>query len=290
MSMIAQRRRHPRNKGSFRAVPYGAELAYLGDFAEDWVIRGVPDDATPLEVLSGAANLPQPGDEHEKHPGWIAGHVDLNDTAATDPRTDENAWFATVAWLPSPLWLPTEVHYFGNRVMKVVDKDLDTGALIRNSANDPFNPPIQEPQAVARVRVVKRYSVDAWQQFRINDYMEHLNETDFDIPAFGVMVARQVYCTNLEAPLVQEPIWHHQASFDLEILVDDVWMPHILDSGSQYIETSTGKKVLFSDERGVTHGGIGLLDGSGGKGDPDHPSYLDFSTKPVADFNDFGLF
>ena len=293
--MRAAKARHPRWRSSFAYSPQGvgrppSTLAYIGEMSEEWLIYDVDPDAGPLEVAT-CPDLPQPGFSIAEHDDWLCSRIDnLVDTADVNKESGNVTWKCVVVYVPDPSALPVEIHYSSNRVMEVVSKDVATGEAIVNKAGDPFNPPVQEARARMRIRVVKRYVGDEFLYAgTIKAYADHQSSADWDIPGIGTVLAGHAYCTGIDAPLVKEPVWHQQCHYEFEIDVDQKFVAKLLNCGYQY-KDSGGAKVLFADDKGTPHGGIGLLASDGTKGDAASPVFLEFTTKPTADFNDLELF
>jgi len=299
--MRAKRARHPYNRATFSyspANPWGTKdysLRYVGEQSEEWLIYDVDPAATPLDVIDGGSGLPQPGDAMEGHDDWLVSRVEnLCDTPTVDKQSGYVVWRATVVYVPDPSALPTEIHFASNRVMEVVSHDVDTGEAIVNGAGDPFNPPVQEARGILRVRVIKRYRIEDYDATDILTYEDNQNIDNWIFPVLGTLGPGQVYCSQIDGPLVKEPIWHVQAEFHFDIQdPGNTFNAKLLNCGYQYIDPTrpTGKqKRLFHDDTGVSHGGIGLLKADGTKGDPASPNFLTFQTKPAVDFNDLDLF
>lgn len=287
--MRAARIHHPYARGTFRYSPSSlGTLKYVGEQSEDWYIYGVPDGFAPIDVAQ-CLDLPQPGDPMENHDDWLVSRIEnVMDTADANKSRGTCTWRCTVVYVPDPEKLPVEIHYNSNRVMEVVYSDVDTGDPIVNGAGDLFNPPVQEPRCVIRLRIIKRYNGDEF-VLDLKAYADHRSSTAITIPGLGEIDAGHVYCAGLDAALVQEPLWHYMLTADLEVDADEEFAARLLNQGYQY-KDSKGKKVLFADDYGVPHGGPGLLNADGTKADSQSPNWLTFQTKPQADLNQLGLF
>lgn len=283
--MRCERAHKPRWRASLRYAPGTTTLGYLGEMSEDWIIYDVPETYAPLSVAA-CPDLPQPGDYSTE--AGISGYVvsrleNLTDTA------EKNTWRVTVIYTPDPGDLPTEVYYSTTRVMEAVYKD-QNDAVICNTAGDPFNPPVTEARCLIRLRVVKRYDADTFENATmISTYAEHRSSADIIVPGLGTVVAGHLYCGGIDATLVQEPIWHYLVTFDFEIDVEREFAARLLNRGYAYLDDN-GKRVAFKTDEGVAHGQPGLLDINGNKVDPEYAIYLTFVTKPSADFNALNLF
>lgn len=303
--MRAEKSRHPRYRGSFRYAPQGvgyppSTLKYDGEQTEDWIIYDVDPDAAPVDVAA-CTDLPQPGDPMEGQDDWMVARIDnLTDTSDVNKDTGNITCRCTIVYVPDPSKLPVEIHYNSNRVMEAIFTTVGTanklnadasegGEAVVNGADDPFNPPVQEARCILRIRVLKRYVGDEFSEAStISRYAEKLSSEAFTIPGIGEIDAGHCYCSAIEAPLIKEPVWHHAAQYDFEVDVDRGFVTRLLNCGSQYYGIDD-KKHLFADDDGTPHGGIGLLEGAA-KGTPAAPEYLEFDTKPRADFNELGLF
>jgi hypothetical protein len=308
--MIATRSGNPFMRGHMRYMPtdpWGAgptPLTADGEINEEWTVVGAKnftgyaeDEAQgPLRVFS-ATGLPALGSEYWEDSNWLCSRYEnIYDTAATvltdldDPKGTVT-WKLTLIYVPDPTKRPVEVYFSTNRVMKVVDKDLLTGASIANSRGDLFNPEVQEARAILRMRVIKRCNLSDMEAIDIRSYVDHVNEVDWSVPPLGTVPEATAFCVGINAPLVKEPIWHFQVEFEFDI--EDpkgTFQRKLLDCGYQY-NGADGHSKLFASDEGYAHNNIGLLDGSGGKlTDPTSPVFLDFDTKPTADFTELGLF
>jgi hypothetical protein len=307
--MQASLSHRPSRHATFSYSPAGDSLGntfnleFVGEVTEDWVITGVPSGSSPVYVAKNASDLPQPGAAatwSDVTPiCWMASEIrDLHDTGAADKQHDDDeTWRCVISYLPDPSKMPTEVHIGANRVMQVVTNDVNSGDAIVNGAGDPYNPPVQEARAVLRVKIVKRFLDDgSFGSDTIQNFADHQSSGDWAIPGLGTVPAGDVFCIGIEAPLLTKPIWHRQAEFHFEVdttnIVNDEdvgFNQSLLNCGYQYID-SNGNKVIFADDHGVSHGGIGLLNEDGTKADPGSPNYKTWQTKPTADFRDLDLF
>lgn len=283
--MRAERARKPRAQGAFRYAPDGAASTYAGEMREEWVITGVPETYTPL-IVAQCNDLPQPGDfsTESGYRYWCVARLEnVTDTA------EKNTWRATVVYVPDPGSLPVEIYYSTIRATEAVETDLD-GVAIVNSAGDLFNPPVTEARCHIRLRVVKRWRSDAFDNaFVISEYAAHVNSAPVIIPGLGTVESRHLYCGGIDAQLVQEPIWHYVVTYDLEVDLEKGFDTRLLNRGYAYLDEH-GKRRAFKTDEGVAHGQPGLLNEQGGKTDAAGANYLTFHTKPEADFNELGLF
>ena len=95
--------------------------------------------------------------------------------------------------------------------MEAVYTDLETNQAIVNSANDLYNPPVEEPRAIVRLRIIKRWDKDTWESLQIENYLHHKN-----LHAFWTFRASKAYLSGVDATLVKEPYWHYQVALDVE--------------------------------------------------------------------------
>jgi hypothetical protein len=283
------------------------DMPFVGDVAEEWVIYDVEPDTSVIEVAQ-CEDLPQPGDDAGWSEYYLVNRIEnLHDTGAIDPDNSNTVWKCIITYLPDPMQLPTEIHLSGNRVMRVVDHDEETGKAIVNPAGDPYNPLVQEARGLLRIRIIKRYAFDDFDGEDIEGFEDHINEEDWVVPGIGTVPAGDAFIAMIDAPLVKEPIWHFQVEFQVEIdrtnlvttdegQTDIGFDQYILNCGYQYLTTPVGQsnsqKHLFADDHGISHGGIGLLKADGTKLDPtsDDPTYTRWKTKPKIDFNSLALF
>jgi hypothetical protein len=248
----------------------------------DYICTGV--SVTPYETMLGllwAGGLPRPGSTVEVGPpGWVAAGIELSHT------DQEGTVNASVTCMRDPLELPVEIHYQSSHVTEAVWKDVKTSKPPMNSAGDLYDPPLDRARGRLRMEIVKRYSVSTWTEILNNivGVIDHQNAGTFLDSAF---TRGTCYLSDVRAVLTQEPYWHYVVTYQVEIENStdyENFQARVLDAGPRYNDTN-GKPISCGDGYGHLHGGIGLLDGSGGKGSVDSPKWNTFDIIPFANFN-----
>lgn len=265
-------------------------------FTETWLVRGYNDDDLYDVIIADAfeAGLPEPGEEHPVETGWYVASAEFEQLGKEDNLQ------AVVTCQRDPELLPTEQQYFTNHVVEEASQTeyettgdsrntgvkADTGYT--NSRGDPYSPAPQMPRPRVRWEVTKRVSYDNFDPEELSKYTDCTNKEPFGPTSDRQMPAHYVFLSDIRSVLVKQPYWHYVLTYCFEIDEEnyDQW---ILDAGPMYNDAN-GKKVLFADDYGVSHGGINLLDGFGGEGDPETPSYNIFGMFAEADFNELELF
>lgn len=301
MALVAKTRDEPKLRGTFRP-------ASRGTVTQRWIVSGASgsetcaDVKTAIETACGLTVGQVGGD------GYCLASIDVGGTVAVSqafPAAGAIAWDATVNWVLSPLNYPIEIHWLCSHYKEATFTDLTTGKGLQNSFGDPYNPTPQVSRARARLEVVKRYALtDNNFMALIPQYVDHVNSTQW--PNSPILLpqpfqANQVYCSDIRVAYQSDPMPHYAVTYCFEI--DDRreensesaplvgWSYRALDCGTKY-KDANGNPVSFRDVNGVLHGGIGLLDGHGGRLWPDGkpnpgipPVYVKFTIYPSADFN-----
>lgn len=323
MAITVVRKARPRIKGNLRAsaggylgYQYTAGASVLGEYSQEYLIKGIPNNTLPPDILilAGNAGLPMPGQpvgtESESRPfsvgsiltsDWVVGHVEISDleayvyNAQNMPDISVFDCHAIAHFVPNPIRLPIEIHIQTTHYKKVVLKDTVTGKIIANSAGDPFDPPPERDYPRMRIEIVRRFSLQTITPEIIAQSCNRVNSHYFMGFDPGM-----VYLADIRAPLVQEPCWHNVVTFQFEVDPTNTtetggvtvrgWQQKFLDSGRHY-KDNNGKKVVFPDAFGRLHGHAGLLDGTGKKlADGADPKYLAADTIEYFDFNTIPIF
>ena len=137
-----------------------------------------------------------------------------------------------------------------------------------------------------RLRIIKRWDKDTWESLQIENYLHHKN-----LHAFWTFRASKAYLSGVDATLVKEPYWHYQVALDVQGETKASGGGSRPPGRRPDVSQGWPEKLPFAAGDGTMLGNINLLDGGGGKGNPNEArNFFTWATKPAADFNDLNLF
>jgi hypothetical protein len=217
----------------------------------------------------------------------------------TEKQEDEdpNTWLVTVEYSSStedpdygkeePLDRPSEINWGSTKVHVPAVKDIFDEAIV-NSADDPFNPPIEEEQCRVTLQIVKNQI--AFDGPNLGTFVNHVSSAPF----FGFDTG-EVKCVGIGAQRQYERgqfFW--KVTYDFECRPGeglDAWSAVVLDRGFNQLEPfPKGRTPIRDKVTGAQFSTPTLLDGTGQILDQDaDPVYLTFVIYPTADFNQLRL-
>lgn len=263
--------------------------------SETWTVHGVTSSDTRVDVVN-CSDLPNIGTSYD---GMVCSSRRARETDKSSTWKVEVHYKSTVPGLPSPsgYWtteLPSErpinkqwntIHYD-----KAVEKDLN-GDPIVNSAGDPFDPPLVEDFPRIGL-VVTRSETDFDPQ--IIKYYSNKISTD----SFLGFLPGEARCVEINAdPYYENGESGHTVRYVFEFDCQTYapaggrWVHELLDAGGRYLDDYNVLQVATDDE-GVKHGGVILLDGMGKKlpSDGSEPAqYKNYETKDKVAFGPLNI-
>ena len=211
-----------------------------------------------------------------------------------------NLWSAILYVEPDPTRLEADVSFQGSHYQETVTLDQKTGDPIVNKAGDPFLPAIEENKGRLRLEVTKRFLPPKFDVSQLGWALYSKSASSVGFTYLGQTYAydkNQLYCVDVRAPLVWDPIPHLQVTmaFEVDLLgayetgVKTFWTRHPINQGRFY-KDSNGTKHPCS-AAGVLHGGVGQLDANGAQlPDGAIPLALNVETIPEYDFTSLKIF
>ena len=214
-------------------------------------------------------------------------------------------WHETVSIEEDPTTEDPVISFDSAQYTRVIEKAYQTGdargaptKAILNSADDPFDPPIQQPESRTLISVTQ--NVRNFREEWISEFENTINDRETRIAGFNVGVgqARMVRINAVPKTLVREELWdldYWEVSFQVELDPDGYSPLKILDQGFNYIPEgdSAGTKTKFTvlDDAGeeTFANEPQLLNGIGGKGSADDPKYVEYYTYWEADWRVLNL-
>jgi hypothetical protein len=276
MAASAQLKAAPHYSGTIQAVPNDWPFE-RGGWTETWQITGAEDSF--LKAID-AVGLPYPGQDPNFPSQWVYGPIRIEQTLEQDGTSSFIAYCEVVC---DPLKLPTEIHVQTSHVSEAVwDTNPENGnrVCLVNTVGQPFPQGLEENRAKARVEIVTR--VAKFDVTNVAQYVDHQNSERFMGFEKG-----QVYCADMRAPMVLDPVPHIVWTTVFEIDTrPSGYKRKILNQGTRHKESSTGKIVTNREGGQVADGGSALLDQNGyvvpvgGE-----PYFIEKDTIPFADFN-----
>jgi hypothetical protein len=235
----------------------------------------------------------------------LPGHVGLyvvEKTARQEEQDDYKHWLVDVVYerasKRNPIYLPPVIEFQSAVYTRVADtyykytEDEYEEKPILNSAGDKFDPPLEREVTLTRLVIQKNY---AWSAFSAQDKYDFENSVNM-YPMSIASISASALCAKMLSIDIQvgnltdvkkTPYWI--VKFTIEINRDK-YTRKVLDAGYNYIDTSVSpeqkKQILLNGQAAADPQ---LLDGSGGKGDPDDPEYLEFDTILRKDWKQFDL-
>jgi hypothetical protein len=279
MAGSAQLKASPHFSGNLLAVPNNWPYD-RGGWTETWTITGCGDSF--LEAFT-AADLPYSGKAVGKQ--WVYGPIRIEQTLQQDGVASSFVAYCEVVC--DPLKLPTEVHAQTSHVSEAVweiNPENGNRTCLVNTVGQPFPQGLEENRAKPRVEVVKR--VASFDATTIAKYVDHQNSEKFMGFEKG-----QVYCADMRAPMVMDPVPHIVWTTVFEIDMVKGYKRKILNLGTRHKVSSSGKIVSNRDDDQVLDGGPAMLDANGYVIPPGgEPYFIEKDTIPFANFHDLKLF
>jgi hypothetical protein len=278
MAPAAKRKAAPHFSGTLQAVPNNWPFD-RGGWTETWQITNCGDDFLEAYTADG---LPYPGMPVGNQ--WVYGPVRIEQTPQQDGVASSFVAYCEVVC--DPLKLPTEIHVQTSHVSEAVwDINPENGnrVCLVNTVGQPFPQGLEENRGKPRVEVVKR--VASFDVTKVAKYVDHQNsETFMGFPK------GQVYCADMRAPMVMDPVPHVVWTTVFEIDLKG-YKRKILNLGTRHKVSSTGKIVSNRDDDQVLDGGPAMLDANGFVINPGgEPYFIEKDTIPFANFNLLNLF
>lgn len=283
-------------------------------YTEVYHVTNWDRDQLAFSDIYNAPGLPQRGAVQdqanvgdEPMPAIYCTDVELR---ALDPQRIVEA---RVTWREDPLDLPIVVHTFALPKLETVWMDVN-GTIPQNTAGDPYNPPLERVRGCTRIEVLKRFSLNQWCLFPIENYVKHKNaapwkltwkDSDFFRHTTRTWPKGTVYLDDIRAPEILEPVCHVAATFVFLIDTRDYsslpqartynqkqgWIHPVPNAGGRYKKDGGSTYIQFiNDPNSVQANGIGMLKQDGDKVTPGGTIYWDFVDDiPDANFNDIPL-
>lgn len=260
--------------------------------SETWTVRGATASDTRYTIVN-CPDLPSIGTEDSegvfclsrgarKTDNPTVWKVDVRYASVSPGGLTPGYWTYT---LPSER--PTRYQWRTIHYEVVVDKALPQGAgtvyeAIENSAGDPFDPPLTEDKPQIGL-IATRFETDFNPQI-VRYYSNKVASDAFMGFAFG-----EARCVEINAdPYYENGESGHTVSYNFEF-DEDRWVHSLLDAGGRYLDDNDVVQVA-TDENGVSHGGVVLLDGLGHKlADGDPAQFRNFETKDKVPFAPLGF-
>lgn len=197
--------------------------------------------------------------------------------------------------LNNPLNRPVQVSLSFNEHDEIVVRDID-GTPVRNSAEDPFDPPLTRKGGVLRFSMTKNFgSLDL--PF-LQSYKNAINSDTWNGFSPGVVRianitgSKQVEAQRIGGVTTKVTFW--QLTFEFELAEtgfgrDGTWKAYVLDAGYRTwpIGADTPEFIYATDGTPVST--PVPLDGVGGIGDPSSPQWLQFDIYRSLPFAALGL-
>lgn len=202
------------------------------------------------------------------------------------PGTGDGGAGGAPALEVNPLLRPADVRYSTIKQMKVLQKDRD-GNLITNSANKPFDPPLEMEEVRVGINIVKNYAT-----FDLKVIEEYVGTTNLEPwPGTLGLTIDCVRCMDISAKAARsQGVAYWEVSFAFEYKGGG-WVVELLDQGWEELGVLGTKWFLIKDEYGRPLSQPALLDGAGNKLDADeNPVFLTFDVYPQKDFNLLNIF
>ena len=202
---------------------------------------------------------------------------------------DVSAEYTSDAWpedgqsgtsIMSPLARQPLISWDGQYVSEPVNEDA-LGVAIQNSANDPFDPGLEEDFPIRVLTIVKNYPA-----YDDNDYAPAINTINTD--TFMGIAPGQLRLFNVQAAEQYESLTRYWAvTFTFHRRVGG-WLRRVIDQGFHYLDGTERKRIVDAALEPVST--PVFLDGSGGVLDPgDTAVAISFQTKGTSAFSALGI-
>lgn len=230
---------------------------------------GGPVTGGPTDPSGGASGDGGPGGS----PGGDGGGGDGGGAGQNTPQIVED-----------PLSRPATFRWSSNKVLRPAKFDVN-GTAITNSANAPFDPPVEKEEIRPVLVVQKNIPLANFNGSVVQDWTNAINSA-----AWMGFPAKSLRINDIQAVSASDNgVWYWDTTWTFEYLAD-LWNPlKVLDQGSYYIDAENQKQQFRSGTGAVL--AKGLLDGGGDKLEPVLPPvYLEFDLYEEKDFKTLRLF
>lgn len=264
----------------------------------------VDDPATPHSEIYGHTSCPRLFEPHPDEDGIICKKVTIQQSddeasyelmltaeyddqyngSETEDEEDNNP-------LNRPLVIQGGVSEFD----QVMVRDIN-GVPIRNSAKDPFDPPVTRKAGNFRFSITKNYA--SLNIAMMRTYKNAINSDFFYGFAIGaVRIANITFSKQIETWKPSEEVTlklvYYQVTYDFEVAEvdfggDGTWKKYVLDQGYRTYSGSTA--IAIKDKEGLPVSTPQLLNGSGATANPNSPYWLSFDLYRSLPFAALGLF
>jgi len=247
-----------------------------------------------LNASSGGIDIPQYWDFHPYDSSFYV----RRKTVA--PFNGPTSWVVTVEYeyLKNPLLEPYSIQFIPQMSNEPLDKAirLSGGSEIAdknlcNSADEPFDPPIQEEIydfAIIIKRNEANFAMGTAQQYlnTVNADLFKIKNKQNNILIFDVGTVR---CKNIQADEQRHgPTWYYTVTYEF-VVRSDGWLRRILDQGFREKISGDYKSITDTDGNPITM--PMKLDGAGSKLSASaDPVFLTFQTKKTKQFSYFGFY
>lgn len=193
-------------------------------------------------------------------------------TVGLDKGEDDYNWVATASYGPLPAGQTATTNPLQEKPVitwgfsdydLVADKD-NSGALVKNSAGDPFDPPLTETFSFLTLSITRNVTAVGYNPLTARDYKNSVNSADCTVA--GITITNG---DGLLKDYSMEPKTTNGVSFIQEkigILISDRegrWARKILDAG--LYEMVNGKRTRIQDDNGQDVVSPVKLNGAGAK-------------------------
>lgn len=246
----------------------------------------------PILALTASASGITIPDWWEAHPGGTDFYVKRKTVA---PYNGPLSWVVTCEYeyVENPLEQGYVVQFTPQSSQEAIDTAIDgnvKGKKLCNSANEPFDPPIQEEFYDVGINITRNEA-----SFNITKMAAYFNTVNSDTFAFtcnnGVRYSfdpGKVRCKSIQAEEMRHgQIWYFKVSYEF-VVRDDGWKRRILDQGFREIVDGGYKSILDEEGNPITQ--PVNLNGNGRKLEANaNPVFLTFQTKYERAFSGFGF-
>lgn len=201
-------------------------------------------------------------------------------------------------YIKNPLAEPYSIQFIPQMSNEAIDKAIELNggseAMTRNlcnSADEPFDPPIQEEFYDFAI-VIKRNEAN-FAMYTAQQYLNTVNSDTFRIVnkknLLMMFDAGTVRCKNIQADEQRHgPTWYYTVTYEF-VVRRDGWLRRILDQGFREKTGTDYKAIVDTEGNPVTQ--PMKLNGSGVKLAPASPAvFLTFQTKYTKAFSYFGFY